>query len=129
MQDAAPDGTEMTGGWYDAGGMPSCNLLNCAVDCKQQCACIKTHFTGIAAAAWSYASTAASAILHLYHIHVPQAAHAAADFLKLNFPAAFSASLLAWGLIEFPDVSTSSFHPPTVNSWPALVYCFVVVAG
>ena len=29
-----------------------------------------------------------------------------ADFLKLNFPAAFSASLLAWGLIEFNDVST-----------------------
>ena len=28
-----------------------------------------------------------------------------ADFLKLNFPAAFSASLLAWGLIEFPGVS------------------------
>lgn len=28
-----------------------------------------------------------------------------ADFLKLNFPAAFSASLLAWGLLEFADVS------------------------
>ncbi len=32
----------------------------------------------------------------------------AADCLKLNFPAAFSASLLAWGLLEFPDVSQAS---------------------
>lgn len=39
-----------------------------------------------------------------------------ADFLKLNFPAAFSASLLAWGLIEFPDVSL-----PTDNAMTALI--------
>lgn len=31
LQDAAPDGTEMTGGWYDAGGtvMQRCSLLMC----------------------------------------------------------------------------------------------------
>ncbi|DBA75362.1 TPA: hypothetical protein ACH3X1_010629 [Trebouxia sp. C0004] len=49
LSDAAPDGTPMTGGWYDAG-----------------------------------------------------------DCLKLNFPAAFSASLLAWGLLEFPDGYTAA---------------------
>ncbi|KAL3143651.1 hypothetical protein ABBQ38_002447 [Trebouxia sp. C0009 RCD-2024] len=49
LQDAAPGGAEMKGGWYDAG-----------------------------------------------------------DFLKLNFPAAFSASLLAWGLIEFQDGYTAA---------------------
>lgn len=30
MGDAAPDGTNMTGGWYDAGGMhvpQTCNLV------------------------------------------------------------------------------------------------------
>lgn len=27
LKDAAPDGTEMTGGWYDAGGMHDCSLL------------------------------------------------------------------------------------------------------
>ena len=39
---------------------------------------------------------------------------AAADFLKLNFPAAFSATLLAWGLIEFQDVSAICPLPSSV---------------
>ena len=38
-----------------------------------------------------------------------------ADFLKLNFPAAFSASLLAWGLIEFPDVSLPTDNAMTTQ--------------
>ncbi len=32
--------------------------------------------------------------------------YALADHLILNFPAAFAATLLAWGLIDFGDVST-----------------------
>ena len=36
-----------------------------------------------------------------------------ADCLKLNFPAAFAASLLAWGLIEFPDVSAVQLETTT----------------
>ena len=30
-----------------------------------------------------------------------------ADHLKLNFPMAWAASVLAWGFIEFQDVSTA----------------------
>lgn len=55
-------------------------------------------------ASLSFSNSSAWICLHRTSI---QAAVAAADFLKLNFPAAFSASLLAWGLIEFQDVSTS----------------------
>lgn len=56
-----------------------------------------------------------------------QAAHVAADFLKLNFPAAFSASLLAWGLIEFRDVSTSTLVLNSIRPWTHLAYTCVLL--
>lgn len=34
----------------------------------------------------------------------------AADHLKMNFPMAWAASVLAWGFIEFQDVSSSHLH-------------------
>ena len=46
-----------------------------------------------------------------------------ADNLKLNFPAAFAASVLAWGLLEFPDVRPSScsfVHAYTVSMFTNL---------
>ena len=38
-----------------------------------------------------------------------------ADTLKLNFPAAWTASVLAWGYLEFQDVSPAC--------WPSSLHC------
>ena len=43
----------------------------------------------------------------------------AADHLKLHFPMCFAASNLAWGFIEFQDVSALSALTPCAPRWHA----------
>ena len=56
MQDTAPDGTEMTGGWYDAGG--NANLQPADFECE--CAinshiCYVCRYSSFALPAYAYA--------------------------------------------------------------------------
>ena len=81
----------MTGGWYDAGGT-FCQEQ--PIFCHHPAVLYDRH----------------SRILKLSVLPVT------ADCLKLNFPAAFSASLLAWGLLEFADVSIALKTPSALQS-------------
>jgi len=51
--------------------------------------------------------------------------HDGADNLKLNFPAAWAATVLAWGYIEFPEASRTPV--PILPSVP-VTCCFAVCA-
>lgn len=92
LQDASPSGADLSGGWYDAGGAVTLTLR-------------QLRSSDISQESWAVLSRPAeSSGSHGVHM-VSDLQHVAADNLKLNFPAAWAATVLAWGYIEFPEAS------------------------
>ena len=89
LHDASITGADLSGGWYDAGG--AAYLCTC-LQSKSVCFCFLLLRPLLLRRACIHDS---------FNLR-----YAFTDNLKLNFPAAWAATVLAWGYLEFPEART-----------------------